>query len=175
MVVARISASPQELRGQLPDELWARLRNFRGKDLALFATLAWHPELLRSWSRFGEQLLARGRLPVKDRELLILRTAYRCHAPYEWAQHVESAREAGLSETDIAAARGAGHAADAWTGTLLRAADELCSDHKLSDETFRRLAENYREPDLIEACFLVGQYMMLAGVIASLGIELESA
>ena len=60
----------------------------------LFTTLAHQPELFRRWLGFGGALLA-GRLPGRLRELVILRTAFRFDARYEWAHHIELGRGAG--------------------------------------------------------------------------------
>lgn len=48
----------------------------------IFTTFARHPELMRRWLPFGTVLLG-GELPPRDRELLILRTAWNCRAAYE--------------------------------------------------------------------------------------------
>src|ERR687889_192312 len=61
----------------------------------IFATFVRHPGLFRKWLPFGGKLLA-GRLPARDRELLILRTGWRCQAEYEWGQHVTIGLASGL-------------------------------------------------------------------------------
>src|SRR5919107_5997737 len=53
----------------------------------IFTTLVRRPGLFRKWMPFGGKLLA-GKLPARDRELLILRTGLRCGSAYEWGQHV---------------------------------------------------------------------------------------
>src|SRR4051794_36175249 len=73
-----------------------------GLRLNIFRTLARHPGLFRKWLPFGGKLLAGGKLSPRDRELVILRTAFRCRARYEWAQHVAIARTAGLADDEIA-------------------------------------------------------------------------
>jgi alkylhydroperoxidase family enzyme len=59
-----------------------------GRVYNIFKTLARYPKLLKRWLVFGNHVLAKSTLPARDRELLILRTGWRCRAPYEWAQHV---------------------------------------------------------------------------------------
>ena len=59
-----------------------------------------HPGLFARWLPFGGKLLA-GRLPARDRELLVLRTGWRCRSEYEWAQHVVVGRAAGLTDEEI--------------------------------------------------------------------------
>src|SRR5512133_2754853 len=66
----------------------------------VFATLVRHPGLYRRWMPFAGKLLA-GKLPARDRELLILRSAWRCASSYEWGQHVRLAQQAGLSADEI--------------------------------------------------------------------------
>src|SRR4051812_40435225 len=73
-----------------------------------FATLARHPGLFRKWVPLGSKLLFAGKLPDRDRELLILRTAWLCQEEYEWAHHVDAARTAGLSKEQIDAVRTGG-------------------------------------------------------------------
>ncbi len=149
--------------------------------LNLFSTLANHPKLMRSWLRFGGQLLQRSSLSDRERELVILRVAMRCGSEYEWGQHVGIAREAGLSDDEI---RRVGSLEDqtqsaastGWTRTeaaLLRAADELLGDHVLSDETWEHLSETHSTEELIELTMLVGHYAMLAGLLRTFQVPTE--
>src|SRR5258705_7979291 len=71
-----------------------------GGALNIFATLVRHPGLFRKWLPFGGKLLA-GKIPARERELLILRTGWRCGAEYEWGQHVVIVRAAGLADDEI--------------------------------------------------------------------------
>jgi alkylhydroperoxidase family enzyme len=143
--------------------------------LNIFATLARHPGLFRRWMPFGGKLLQGSKLPARDRELIILRVAYRCAAGYEWAQHVTIARAAGLTDGEIRqVGRGPDHAS--WAAadrTLLCAVDELHDDHCITDATWTALAKAYTEQQLIEIPMLAGHYALLAGVLNSLGVEPE--
>ena len=157
-------------------ELLAPMQRPDGSELNIFATLARHPKLLRRWSAFGGTLLYRGRLSARDRELLILRTGYRCRAHYEWAQHVEIGRAAGLDDDEIARVA-AGPDAPGWStddAALLRAADELHDDNRIGDATWAALAGRLDEQQLIEVCMTVGQYHLVAFTLNSLGVEPES-
>ncbi len=140
----------------------------------IFATLVRHPGLFRRWLPFGGKLLA-GKLPARDRELLILRTAIHCRAEYEWGQHRLIGLSAGLSESDVERVR-EGPDAQGWDdfdAALLRAADELHSEACISGATWDRLAERYDERQLIEVPMVVGHYHMVAFALNSLGVELE--
>jgi alkylhydroperoxidase family enzyme len=142
----------------------------------IFTTLVRHPELFEVFNQFAGRLLRRSGLPEQVRETLILRTAYRCRSAYEWAQHVEIARQIGLPE-DIIASVGTDRpsAPDEHTALLIRAADQLTADRDLDDLTWTQLHQHYDEQQMIELCMLVGNYAMIAGVLKSLRVPLEPA
>lgn len=150
-------------------------------DLNLFATLAHHPRLLKRWSAFGGVLLYRGELPERERELLILRTAWNCRAGYEWGQHVRIGLGAGLTRDeidaiaafDLGADPAAGGSWSADDAALLRAADELHRDARIGDATWAVLAARWSAAQLIELCMLVGQYHLVAFTLNSLGVSRE--
>ena len=54
--------------------------------LLLFRTVAHNPRVLQRMMAGG--LLDRGSIPLRCRELMILRTCARCGAEYEWGVHV---------------------------------------------------------------------------------------
>jgi alkylhydroperoxidase family enzyme len=144
-------------------------------DLNIFTTLARHPRVFRSWSRFGGVLLYRGELSDRHRELLILRTGWNCQSEYEWGQHVRIALDAGMSPADIQLIT-AGPTADGWTpleAALLQAADEMHQSSRISSATWETLASTYNERQLIEVCMVVGQYHLVSFLLNSLGVERE--
>ena len=144
-------------------------------DNNIFPTLAQHPDFFRAWLPFGGFLLTAGKLSGPDRELLILRTAVRCRSSYEWGQHVRISLAGGIEREAIDRVL-EGPDADGWSPherALLRAADELHDDSRISDETWATLAETYDTEQLIEATMIVGHYTMLAGALNSFGVELD--
>ena len=63
----------------------------------VIGTLARHEEASARLGQVGAHVLGpTSTLPPRDRELLILRTAWLCRAEYEWAQHLHIGRKAGL-------------------------------------------------------------------------------
>jgi alkylhydroperoxidase family enzyme len=140
----------------------------------IFETLVRHPGLYRRWMPFAGKLLA-GKLPARDRELLILRTAWRCASPYEWGQHTRLAKAAEISDEEIdrVAAGADAPGWDPFDRTLLTAADELHDDACITDATWAALAARYDERQLIEVPMLVGQYHMVAFALNSLGVQRE--
>ena len=173
----RIPPLPPDERDEQANELLAQVGAPVRAAGNLFATLVRHPGLFRRWLPFGGKLLA-GRLPDRDRELLILRTAWRCRSDYEWIQHQSIARDAGVTAAEIERLRLADTPdAPGWAAfdaTLVRAADELHDEGCLSDATWAALAGRYDERQLIELPMLVGHYHLLAFTLSSLGVQLES-
>lgn len=142
----------------------------------IFTTLVRHPGLFRRWLPFGGKLLV-GLLPDRDRELLILRTAWRCRSDYEWSQHVRIAGGTGVTVEEMARLQIPESPDDpAWApfdATLIRAADELHEDSCLGDATWAALAARYDDRQLVEVPMLVGHYHLLAFTLNSLGVQLE--
>jgi 4-carboxymuconolactone decarboxylase len=173
----RIPPLPPEDRDEEVTQLLASMRLGDG-ELNIFATLARHPKLFQRWATFGGTLLLAGTLVPRDRELLILRTAWLCRAEYEWRQHVAIALAAGLTQDEIdriATAEGSTDT-DGWSdddAALLRAADELHASAVITDETWAQLAARLDERQLIEVCMLAGQYHLVAFTVNSLGVEPE--
>ena len=141
--------------------------------LNIFATLAYHPKLLKRWLVFGNHVLAKSTLPARDRELLILRTGWNCRSPYEWGQHVAIARVIGVDDAEIVRVS-EGPDAPGWSeadAALLRAADELHRDDSLSDVTYAALAARYDEQQLLDVVFTVGQYHIVSMALNAFGVE----
>jgi 4-carboxymuconolactone decarboxylase len=146
-----------------------------GRPLNIMATFANHPKLLKRWSVLANHTLAKSTLPAREREVLILRTGFRCGSDYEWGQHVGLGRQAGLTDSEIARVA-EGPAADGWSrsdGALLRAADELHDDQLVSDATWADLALDWDTQQLMDIVFTVGVYTQIAMALRSFGVPRE--
>lgn len=141
----------------------------------IFTTFVRHRGLFRKWMPFGGKLLA-GKLPPRDRELLILRTGWHCRSEYEWGQHVLIGRTAGLTGAEIERVK-AGPDAPEWSpadAILLRTADELHELSRITDATWAVLAERYDELQLIEVPMVVGHYHMVAYALNTFGVPRDA-
>jgi alkylhydroperoxidase family enzyme len=145
--------------------------------LNIFMTLARHRRLFPIWLRLVRQLIRRGELPLIDTELLILRVSDNCQSEYLRLQHVGMAERAGLPrETIDRVARGAPEEGfDGRQAALLRAADELHRDRRISDPTWLELTGFLSDVQLIELCMVVGHYEMIAMTLKSLGVVPDPA
>jgi len=172
MGAARIPPLPPSDRSDDEVELLAKVGAAR--DLNLFTTLIRYPRLFRRWIPLCGGLLT-GALPARDRELLILRTAFHCGARYEWAHHQVLGAEAGLSSEEIDRVR-RGPSAPGWSefdAVLLTAADELRSLSTLTDPTWEQLNRRYTTEQMFEVPFVVGQYHLVAFFVNSLRVEVD--
>ncbi len=147
----------------------------QGRLLNIFTTLANHPKLFRRWMTFGGQLLFKSNLPPREREMLILRISWLTRGEYEWSHHVQLAEQAGLRDEEIARIK-EGPMAQGWNifdAVLIRAVDELHRNNFISDQTWAILSTRYDKTQLIDLLFTVGHYHLLAGVLNSLGVQLD--
>ena len=165
--------TPNEEVTELFDK--AGLRAPDGSPLNIFGTLAHHPALLRRWLVFATHVLAKNSLTRRDRELLILRTGWRCASQYEFSQHAVIALGCDISEEEVQRTK---LAIDdgGWSdddAVLLCAADELHEDARISDSTWRALAGRLTDQQLLDVIFTVGNYHLVAFALNSCGVELD--
>jgi alkylhydroperoxidase family enzyme len=141
----------------------------------LFSTVVQHPELYRAWLPFCLHLLTSSAFPDRERELLIIRTAALCCSAYELEHHLNLGAAVGLTEHELAALTG--KAKETWSPRdrlLVTAAEELHAHHVISDATWRGLSEQLTTEQLVELPMLAGHYVLLAGLLRSLGVPLDS-
>jgi alkylhydroperoxidase family enzyme len=141
----------------------------------LFTTLGRHRRLFRPWLRFAGRLMPGGALPRADAELVILRVAHLCDAPYERAHHERIGVRAGLSRDQVAALSIDDPPSSTFSErqrAIVTAVDELVARHGLADATWDRLVGvGLSERQLIELPMLTGHYTMLAMTLNALRVQ----
>lgn len=146
-----------------------------GKILNIFRTLAHAPKALTGFLGWGSYVLSRrSALSLRDRELVILRTGYNCRSGYEWTQHKRIGLESDLSEAEIERIK-AGPDAEGWTAierAMLRATDELTTDHFVTDATWAALAP-IGDKGRMDLVFTVCQYTQVSMILNSFGVQVE--
>jgi 4-carboxymuconolactone decarboxylase len=146
-----------------------------GPAVNIFRTLIRNPKLFKRWLVFANHVLFKSTIPPRDREILILRTGWRCRAEYEWGQHVIIGKAAGLTDDEIIRIT-EGPDARGWEpfdAALVRAADELHDEQFVVDATWAALAERYSTEQLMDAVFAVGQYTLVSMALNSFGVQLD--
>ena len=178
MVTVRGMAEPRILPAESPSpeaaETLAKLPALDGQPLNIFATLAHHPLLLKRYIALGGVFLAFNQLPAREREVVILRVAWRTGSAYEFGQHTRIGLASGLNEDDLA--RIARDGIEDWEpadAALLQAVDELQATDRVGDDTWAELSGRYTDAELLELLALIGFYRMTAGILNSAGVEPE--
>jgi alkylhydroperoxidase family enzyme len=143
-----------------------------GQPANIFGTLAHNPRVLKRFNVLGGGLLAKGSLPERERELVILRVGWNARSVYEFGQHTLIGRRAGLSDAEIAAVCEVGdHQWPPGDHLLLTMVDELCADDCVSDDTWAALAERWTPAELVELVVCAGFYRLVSGFLNSFGVE----
>ncbi|MGZ6964641.1 MAG: carboxymuconolactone decarboxylase family protein [Acidimicrobiia bacterium] len=157
-------------------ELLGALSTLRGDDaevLNVFRTMAQHPKLLKRWLVFANHVLTKSTLSGRDRELAILRSGWRCNAPYECGQHAVIGQREGLSKDEVERIA-AGPDAPGWSAhdaAILRATDELHDHATISDETWATLTKTYDQQQMMDLVFAIGQYHLVSFALNAFGVE----
>ena len=153
----------------------AGLRAPDGSPLNIFGTLAHHPALLRRWLVFATHVLAKNSLAPRDRELLILRTGWRCASQYEFSQHALIALRCDITDDEVQRTKLAvdGGGWGDHDAALLNAADELHDDAQISDTTWRTLASQLSDQQMLDVIFTVGNYHTVSFALNSCGVQLD--
>jgi alkylhydroperoxidase family enzyme len=128
----------------------------------ILGVLARHPAMAREFLAYNAFLLQRGELPLRLRELAILRLAYARRSAFFWGEHVRVALAGGLSEEDIARLGVGNGEFEGADRLVLEATDELLAHGRAQEATWRRLVERLGTHQAMELIFVVGTYAMLA-------------
>jgi len=143
--------------------------------LVLFRTLAVNPRVFSRVMAGG--LLDRGSLTLRDRELVIDRTTWRCRSEYEWGVHVAFfGAKVGFAEDEIRGLATDDPESTVFSATeklVLRLCDELHATATVSDELWEKLAEEYEPDQLIELVVLAGFYHLISFATNALRLPLE--
>ena len=139
----------------------------------VLCTFAHHPDLANAFSPLNIHLLTNNSLPVKQRQIAIMRTAWICNATYMWSSHLRTSVRSGLSpEMYEPIKQGAEDPYfTEFERVVIRATEELVKDRYISDKHWKLLSEQWSKQQLLDFMFTVGCYVMVAGVMNSAGVE----
>jgi 4-carboxymuconolactone decarboxylase len=145
----------------------------RGRPLNVFATLARRPQLLRRVNALGGYFPTHSELPLRERELVILRVGGLIASAYVLAQH-RAIAGAALTPEEIAAAVDPSlpHAWSNADAALLAFATELTDTRTVSDPTWAAVALD--DDARLELVVLVGFYAMFGGMTNALAVEIDA-
>ena len=161
MDVSKLSPETQTLFQAIAAKRKERGEGFGGPYIALFN----HPELAKRVEELGFFLKFEGVLPRKAYQFIVLSVAHATGAAFEWHDHVEHARAAGLPE-DVIDAVGSGETnALPQPYALLRAIlDQTLAWKPVPDTLQERAVDAFGKEGLVEIVVLSGFYQMFAAI-----------
>lgn len=154
---------------------WAN-ENFKNADVnPTLWTFAHHPRLADVFSQFNIHLLTTSTLPLKQRQIAIMRTAWLCKSRYMWSSHLRTSMNRGLKPDmfrPIQVGAGDPYFTD-FERVIIRATEELVNDKAVSDASWQELSAEWNNQQMLDFLFTVGCYVAVAGVLRSTGVERE--
>lgn len=128
----------------------------------ILGVLARHPKMARKFLGYNAFLLQQGELPVRLRELAVLRLAYLRRSSFFWGEHVRIAKAGGLSDADISRLTLGSGEFDGLDRLVLQTTDELLDRGRATPDSWRRLVDGLGTHRAMELIFVLGTYAMLA-------------
>ncbi|ORA08315.1 carboxymuconolactone decarboxylase family protein [Mycobacterium arosiense] len=150
----------------------------RPDTLDVLRLIANAPNIFDGWAQMAGQLFESPTFTPRMREVIILRVAHLQNSPYELAQHKDFARTAGLTDLQIDALLGKGDLdAAGFTGderTVIDTVTELCTTHRLGDDTFATAQALLGDEALTELLMIVSCYYGLALVLNAVDLDIDT-
>ncbi len=161
-----------------PSDIAAILEKYPTVDgylLKLFRTFA---NSLRFLTKAVPNLLdADSPLPMRQREIVILRVTANNKCEYEWGVHVTAfSAHVKLSDEQVAATYLHDDAASCWNAEealLVKVIDELCATGTISEATLPKFQSNWTKEQQLEILALAGTYHTVSFVANAARVELE--
>ncbi len=159
-----------------PDTAHEKVRDAleRVPPINIFRMMANAETAFRPWLAFGGALLSALELDARVRELVILHVGTLSGAEYEWVQHVPIALAVGATQDEVdAIGRGDVEAFGPLEQAVLRFTEEVVRDVRASDEGLAAVREHLSPREVVELLLVIGNYMLVARVAETTGIEID--
>ncbi|MFC6719625.1 carboxymuconolactone decarboxylase family protein [Natrialbaceae archaeon GCM10025810] len=142
-------------------------------ELNLFQSIGHVPRAMRAYMRYGTALWNAGDLSTRERELAILAVARTVRARYEWHQHVELGREAGVTTEELnAIARADDCPFSERERAIVRYASAVATG-TVTDPMFEAAVEVTDVETVVGLTMLAGHYLMTARILDSLSVPID--
>jgi alkylhydroperoxidase/carboxymuconolactone decarboxylase family protein YurZ len=172
----------QPLEPPFPDDVaptLARMMPGGLPPIALFRTFAHNPAMTDGVHGWGSYYLSRrSSLDLRTRELVIDRTTARCGCEYEWGVHIAYfAERVGLTPEQVRSLTVGGPGDPCWTDErdrlTISLVDELYETSTVGDDLWRRLADAFPVPQLLDMMLLTGWYHAISYVARGVDLDPE--
>ena len=161
------------------DELTPEIRERLAElpPLNVFRMMARTPASFQPFLDIAFSVLFGADFDPRKREIAVLRVAHMTGSNYEWVQHVNVAKQAGLTDDEIKVigAEGTVTGLSEEGNLLCRVADEISRDVRLSDGALARIIELYGAQQAAELILCCSYFNMLSRVLESTRVPLEDS
>ena len=145
-------------------------------ELSVFRIALHQPGVAAGLNTMLNELLWKGQLDPRLRELIIMRIGWATDAVYEWTQHWRVARMLDIPERDLLAVRDWRNHDDFGDAerAVLAATDETLETGTISDDTWttcRNVFDN--DAILVEMVAAIGNWRLFSALLKSLDVPLE--
>lgn len=137
----------------------------RGSMIRPYEVMLHAPGVAGPAAELGQQIRYHGSLTDHDRELAILTVSVIADCHFEWDEHVDIARRAGVSESALRHLKGSDDPLTDAEKLIAGFVLELVQSKTVSDERFAATQSALGNEGLVELTALVGYYLMLAFVM----------
>ena len=146
--------------------------------LNIFKVFGHTPELGACFTDSVMAMLKDAELDWKTKELLILKATHRNECQYCVVQHEAVSQRLGVTEETIAALEGDTYKTSSQftdgEKALLDLTVQIGVDaNRVSDDIWARVKANYTEPQIVEAVYVITQYIAISKFGDALGVVLE--
>jgi 4-carboxymuconolactone decarboxylase len=147
----------------------------KNDDNHVLNTFAHYPELTQPFLIFNRHILSTTSLPVRLRQIAILRVAWLRKSRYMWSSHLRTSLRRGFVGEDFEPIK-VGADSPYWNeeeSLVLRCTDELVTTSDLCDDSWNDLSEYFNRKQMLDFLFTVGCYMLMAIVLNATRIDRE--
>lgn len=166
---------PSEVLTGKERELYEHFCALRGGKVdGMYKALMNHPAVTEYVSNLGAFLRFQSTLPGNIREFIILYSAHRVHAAYEWVKHLHPAKDEGIPVEVIEAVRTGKDEFPAPYSIFPEFVDLILNLKSIPEPLQKQIIQLVGIKGLIEAVVLIGFYRMIGGIIFAFDIPLPA-
>jgi uncharacterized peroxidase-related enzyme len=157
----RLSRVPRAQATPAVGEIYDRYMRTRGNVPNMFRTVAHRPQIFETMIAHFEAILQSGTVPLRLKELVIVRTSQLNRCEYCLASHSQIALRLGWSREQIDDLAGYSERSDFTSAekAALRLAEQMTLDaNRIPDEDFETLREHFDEGEIVELMSAIGLF-----------------
>lgn len=145
-------------------------------ELSVFRIALHQPGVAAGLNGMLRELLWRGVLDARLRELIIMRIGWATGSVYEWTQHWRVATGMDIPGADVLGVRDwPNHAGfGPVERAVLAATDDSLATGRISDESWAACAATLGDADLVELVAVIGNWTLFSNLLRSLEVPLEA-